>query len=100
RRPPSSTLSPYTTLFRSGVRDSDASHFLLQRCSLLSNGKFQLASLNRRKHLPDLYEVAKVKKHLGYLTFHLITDGNLFVRIKSSDRKSTRLNSSHVAISY
>src|SRR5256885_11872352 len=59
RRPPRSTLFPYTTLFRS-----------------------------RTEVQTDLAEI-----HRGYLVGHL---GFLL----ASDRKSTRLNSSHLVISY
>src|SRR5256885_9583232 len=58
RRPPRSTLFPYTTLFRSAaVRHISRSRLLLRRCFLPPRGKKQ-------------------------------------------DRKSTRLNSSHLVISY
>src|SRR2546430_10017991 len=76
RRPPRSTLFPYTTLFRShGLRDVDR---------LIGS----LAALNRYaeegKALPDVS---------GAFTQR---NGQL----ESSDRKSTRLNSSHSQISY
>src|SRR5258708_27561020 len=74
RRPPRSTLFPYTTLFRSryigdkGVRDiGDAVHYL-QTGPLASYERF------------------------GF--------GLFLVELKDSDRKSTRLNSSHQIISY
>src|SRR5207249_9223854 len=59
RRPPRSTLFPYTTLFRS----------LAQHCGQRSHGEFAVV------HVQHLDETAQ-------------------------DRKSTRLNSSHVSISY
>src|SRR5437870_10807578 len=61
RRPPRSTLFPYTTLFR---------------------------SLRRR---------GSIRNPLRYS--HLLGSGQVPVR-RGEDRKSTRLNSSHVAISY
>src|SRR5438034_7916886 len=75
RRPPRSTLFPYTTLFR----------------SLLSGGgNFALAQAGN--------DVAKIAADLtgaagGTLTY---TDANAL----TVDRKSTRLNSSHTVISY
>src|SRR5690349_22201114 len=69
RRPPSSTLFPYTTLFRS------------------PGAGRQVASL------------AGVGPALGYFVgclLCLLAAGELFPK----DRKSTRLNSSHVEISY
>src|SRR2546428_864553 len=71
RRPPRSTLFPYTTLFRSGV------------------GRL----VNHRRHQHEAVEaeplaVARVAARL---------DGAAF---SHADRKSTRLNSSHDQISY
>src|SRR5439155_19469003 len=65
RRPPRSTLFPYTTLFRS-----------IQRCS----------NFWRLFPVPNASTI-----------FEWATAANRFCEI---DRKSTRLNSSHVAISY
>src|SRR5690606_41785850 len=83
RRPPISTLFPYTTLFRSevaahGLQRGDAAH------ALDDAGKHQQASGR------------KTGKALG------IVEGMARLSRKQSgeDRKSTRLNSSHVKISY
>src|SRR5256885_7091275 len=67
RRPPRSTLFPYTTLFRSTVT--------------------QL-----------VYEVRNDLKM--NLLLHLLRDPGLNMVLLFSDRKSTRLNSSHLVISY
>src|SRR5690625_6679153 len=73
-RPPRSTLFPYTTLFRSYAI----------------------------KIIKTLWEKSIV--HLDEVLIEKYTPKvELFVRVKEglkSDRKSTRLNSSHVAISY
>src|SRR5260221_9367149 len=66
RRPPRSTLFPYTTLFRSGVA------FVLD--------------LTERKHVEGALRDAQA--NLAHV-----------VRV-TTDRKSTRLNSSHTVISY
>src|SRR5438309_8053734 len=71
RRPPRSTLFPYTTLFRSG--DDFA----------VRGGKGVFASGASHVDTADL----------GAITFGPI-------RFRSRDRKSTRLNSSHSSISY
>src|SRR3712207_7105122 len=76
RRPPRSTLFPYTTLFRSSMQ-ADLSALL----DVLSDG---LAQLQRGVRL----EVAR-----AYLAG--VNGGG-----KAADRKSTRLNSSHANISY
>src|SRR2546430_7849885 len=73
RRPPRSTLFPYTTLFRSS-RDEDFAYALDQATRLHDHPE-------KRPHAQD---------------------GNLARRALSNDldRKSTRLNSSHSQISY
>src|SRR5438067_7541684 len=68
RRPPSSTLFPYTTLFRSCFdREEDA---------------FEAVDKRRRR-----------RQHLAH-------SGSALWPLVAEDRKSTRLNSSHVSISY
>src|SRR5256885_3850626 len=91
RRPPRSTLFPYTTLFRS----------LLEHCPAAGDGcaKGELLTINARLR-PDLDELVDVAAlRLGD------RPGLRELRFKSSeailiDRKSTRLNSSHLVISY
>src|SRR5256885_11194420 len=68
RRPPRSTLFPYTTLFRSLVGSLPRAHFVF-------SGRGAIA--------PKLFPAA----------IHLAP-------IRDIDRKSTRLNSSHLVISY
>src|SRR2546422_7734071 len=82
RRPPRSTLFPYTTLFRSVVPRDQETADELQR---LAHG----AAVRRRgfvRHLPELRPEARVREEPRELT--------------AEDRKSTRLNSSHGYISY
>src|SRR5947207_9910642 len=74
RRPPRSTLFPYTTLFRS-KNSSSLGRLLLLRRAPTSN---KINSLHPRQ------ENGKVKSR----------------RARAKDRKSTRLNSSHTVISY
>src|SRR3712207_8079757 len=76
RRPPRSTLFPYTTLFRS--EQGQLGHLGPQRRQLGAHGLLRLA--------PELQLVLAV---LGRLALELVLD-----------RKSTRLNSSHANISY
>src|SRR3712207_7918146 len=76
RRPPRSTLFPYTTLFRS--IKSATTPFRLVECDDKGNIK-----------IPGLCE--KVKKN---------KDKKQALRLILRDRKSTRLNSSHANISY
>src|SRR5437660_2401428 len=74
-RPPRSTLFPYTTLFRS----SDAAF----HCS--------------ESHVVARYLVVLVVQCLPHTACHINQFAQKWQRL---DRKSTRLNSSHVAISY
>src|SRR5256885_3361277 len=87
RRPPRSTLFPYTTLFRSddeqgpaGVKEGQAA---------------------RAEPLPDQLEGKSLAEAdgpphpAGPLDAQLVTPGG-----ELRDRKSTRLNSSHLVISY
>src|SRR5438034_7850224 len=76
RRPPRSTLFPYTTLFRSDLRESDR---VLEYRSLAWASP-QLLSLGG--------------------TLHTGTGLVWSVPPSERDRKSTRLNSSHTVISY
>src|SRR3712207_8017805 len=76
RRPPRSTLFPYTTLFRSDVLNPGV--------------------LVRPAPLDDDVRVAAAPRRRDGLALAYQHDGGDF----SKDRKSTRLNSSHANISY
>src|SRR3712207_7870367 len=85
RRPPRSTLFPYTTLFRSPAAALSADITLLQ---MLAEPEAEGVILRRRERgLPTVYEV----------TDNVLGVGDWLPR---ADRKSTRLNSSHANISY
>src|SRR3712207_8628439 len=90
RRPPRSTLFPYTTLFRSGPE-----------ARLVAGGHSLLPMMKLRLATPEhLIDINPLEDELGYIT----EDGGE-VRIGAltrhrEDRKSTRLNSSHANISY
>src|SRR5256885_11632474 len=81
RRPPRSTLFPYTTLFRSRA---------LQRRRLLRPSRAAARAADRahgRPHDVPVGEIAAVEVRPPPSRRH-------------ADRKSTRLNSSHLVISY
>src|SRR5256885_11611664 len=80
RRPPRSTLFPYTTLFRSYDRDPPhrGKHLVPERKTHVTCGR-QYATVYPTYH--------------GYLRV-------LQRHLRQKDRKSTRLNSSHLVISY
>src|SRR2546427_5886222 len=88
RRPPRSTLFPYTTLFRSAAQrelhigpalDPDA-----------------LAALGERRPAVRRAVAARVA-WIDLLQVQILHIG---IRVGKADRKSTRLNSSHSQISY
>src|SRR2546426_7914581 len=76
RRPPRSTLFPYTTLFRSHLGHAAAR-----------------GPLGRQLVVPHA-----VGQHAGRLARY--PHGRVAARSDDQDRKSTRLNSSHLVISY
>src|SRR3712207_8442921 len=81
RRPPRSTLFPYTTLFRSGASIADA----------IDAGKVE-------------FELRGKKLKGGFVLVRAFGRGGkenwLLMKRNDRDRKSTRLNSSHANISY
>src|SRR5690606_41987217 len=83
RRPPRSTLFPYTTLFRSSTPGMHADSLAAK---VAVSGQCEIAALNIWNCGTDSH-TAKTSPGLG-AAFYLL------------DRKSTRLNSSHVKISY
>src|SRR3712207_7543267 len=97
RRPPRSTLFPYTTLFRS-YAETDTEAGLLRAADLIGQlaDPFYPRKLNALFH--ELEEIG-CNKRLGYASPADVAD--LYPRFFwSKDRKSTRLNSSHANISY
>src|SRR5688572_31325148 len=78
RRPPRSTLFPYTTLFRSGGFERV---YEIGRC-------YRNEGISTR-HNP---EFTMLEFYQAYATYETL--------MQTTDRKSTRLNSSHSQISY
>src|SRR5947209_12014572 len=92
RRPPSPTLFPYTTLFRSLARFLDYPCALVHLADLLAVG---LAPGGQRYH-PVVEPHADLAERV---LLALVWAGDETVQ-RDRDRKSTRLNSSHANISY
>src|SRR5258708_24920261 len=87
RRPPRSTLFPYTTLFRSASRDYVAENLdaeFAQKEFCQGSDRHAGGGLAGRGALQDVASFRKV-----------VLQGS-----RQIDRKSTRLNSSHQIISY
>src|SRR3712207_7009364 len=80
RRPPRSTLFPYTTLFRSDIEHMFVDSDLTMRLHYFG--------LSRGPCIGKIYVPLRSSSH----TF--------IYRCNNGDRKSTRLNSSHANISY
>src|SRR3712207_8259636 len=89
RRPPRSTLFPYTTLFRSS-RLPKLGH-AVQR----PRGHGRLDALRLQAVRPQ-----RVAEHALWVMDSMAIRGNKATRSAPRDRKSTRLNSSHANISY
>src|SRR3712207_6965529 len=92
RRPPRSTLFPYTTLFRSRIEDD------------LPLGRGELAP-GPPAHEQDVRHEGMlgegvIADHLGVASVDQGRDVVLRPVDQARDRKSTRLNSSHANISY
>src|SRR3712207_8706481 len=79
RRPPRSTLFPYTTLFRSRPPFAAVQHIVVAVA-----GDVAL----------DVGGVGRGDRRLGH------QEGRAYLAVHQRDRKSTRLNSSHANISY
>src|SRR3712207_7108595 len=80
RRPPRSTLFPYTTLFR-----SDLNYALGNLADFAGDGADVLRVVDEQRDV-----VRQLVRNTGFV----------FGALNERDRKSTRLNSSHANISY
>src|SRR5256885_16623347 len=98
RRPPRSTLFPYTTLFRSPQRT-----IVAVTENLKTQESFQQDLETWLGASPLFYPAWEIFPHEGKLPpADVISDRlqTLIALADKSDRKSTRLNSSHLVISY
>src|SRR3712207_7011697 len=84
RRPPRSTLFPYTTLFRSIQEGFHEINQAENRVSIVKDGEGTNKSQQIRENIKFISNAMKRNREL----------------IGKLDRKSTRLNSSHANISY
>src|SRR3712207_9478837 len=98
RRPPRSTLFPYTTLFRSRPG-----------CHLCDDARNVLDKVGARYREVNIETDDELfKRYLERIPVVTLDDEELFeffvdedaLRARLQDRKSTRLNSSHANISY
>src|SRR3712207_6871741 len=89
RRPPRSTLFPYTTLFRSQGRFADPVEYCMAGTPCAQVGEAEVVAY--RDGVRERFPEDEMVVALGL-------DSYLGVALR--DRKSTRLNSSHANISY
>src|SRR3712207_8436271 len=97
RRPPRSTLFPYTTLFRSDPEDvyANVEHTLRE-------GWRFIRERNYRRKGGSVVDVEVAASAIDYGGRRVICAAirDITERKRAEDRKSTRLNSSHANISY
>src|SRR5690606_41554820 len=87
RRPPRSTLFPYTTLFRSYINTGNAEYVVFNDYPENFDEKDRERKEKKVRAVSDANAICVRRKDSQLEKFYL-------------DRKSTRLNSSHVKISY
>src|SRR2546429_5128907 len=98
RRPPRSTLFPYTTLFRSNFLDFKDQNRVFEKMAAFDGTEFTITSLENPQRIhagrvtADFFTLLRARPMLGR-TF-------LPGENEPGDRKSTRLNSSHGYRSY
>src|SRR5690348_17587195 len=91
RRPPRSTLFPYTTLFRSIPQNPNLNDPLLHP---------EHAHQRHRQVLDAMVTYGYITKAQADAAYKEALQPNFFHPVTAEDRKSTRLNSSHPSISY
>src|SRR3712207_7864468 len=97
RRPPRSTLFPYTTLFRSERRPSGAALDAFPGVGKQGSRRV-VGPFVERTVAPSIWDAGHRRTTIGLLT--LVTLIAFEAMAVGTDRKSTRLNSSHANISY
>src|SRR3712207_8404098 len=90
RRPPRSTLFPYTTLFRSDERD----------LTVAAVPAFELEGPGAGRVLQGVLGVGDRVVAAGQVVGVVLLECGRALHREGRDRKSTRLNSSHANISY
>src|SRR5690606_41135139 len=96
-RPPTSTLFPYTTLFRSHYFKYNDEFLLLPVAFFYFTGIQRYLAVAEGK--AEWVRVAYTRNIFSPMTDEKAMEA-MFLFAMGTDRKSTRLNSSHVKISY
>src|SRR3712207_8844377 len=94
RRPPRSTLFPYTTLFRSALAETATGlgHGIYEQW-LRQSGRTDVLFLHTTRYHLSRARALRFEESHSHATEHQLY-------LPTEDRKSTRLNSSHANISY
>src|SRR3712207_7870845 len=95
RRPPRSTLLPYTTLFRSDIEDEVMCPVCGTPLSLATEAP---QAIQQRRYIERLIADCRSKDEIKEALAAQF--GDAVLALPGEDRKSTRLNSSHANISY
>src|SRR2546427_12360858 len=98
RRPPRSTLFPYTTLFRSRGRGVDVAMGLLAEEAAALNAPFLFSRLQSDRPFVALKLATSIDGRIADAAGR--SQWVSGEEARAQDRKSTRLNSSHSQISY
>src|SRR5256885_17179357 len=98
RRPPRSTLFPYTTLFRSGGAVEGVGRYILNMLTVLAV-VVCVATVVLWVRSYSHYDSLKRSSPRSIYSIES-ESGRIALAAAFKDRKSTRLNSSHLAISY
>src|SRR5690606_41127692 len=94
RPPPRSTLFPYTTLFRSTGNQLTLRYRVISRVTFIAEKKRIQVVQSKQNYFQKRKNIASIQATV----MSGITGAT--ARVSHLDRKSTRLNSSHVKISY
>src|SRR5256885_11222992 len=97
RRPPRSTLFPYTTLFRSGCADAVVRPLAEREVAVVGASQVESVGLGEALRIA----VGAAEENVNHIAGGNARAPDLeLARGAARDRKSTRLNSSHLVISY
>src|SRR3712207_8859752 len=96
RRPPRSTLFPYTTLFRSGEHRLT----VVTGAPNIAEGQRVALALTGARLVDPYVETLQYKTLKPSVIRGVKSEGMVCSEKELGDRKSTRLNSSHANISY
>src|SRR5947199_6597435 len=96
-RPPSAPLFPYTTLFRSDVEPHGGKEHSRSDLVAVRNADQRVGAVGVDHVLDAVGDQLAAQQRIEHSA---VAHGEMLYSLPSRDRKSTRLNSSHLGISY